>query len=110
MLGIRTYIEAGVVVVLLGLLAFFKLEAAHRQHTIDTMSAEIAAKDNAISAQNASIEAYKATVDAANKARDTALAQAKKNAQSNYNRAKMLQEAAGSTCEDAQNLFLESVK
>lgn len=110
MLGMRLYIEAGIAIVLLAAVAWFKIEAEHRQTTINTLTQQIAAKDAAISAQNAGIDSLRQQADAANKARDAALAQAKKNAQSNYDRAKKLQEATGSTCEDAQNLFLESVK
>jgi len=110
MLGIRTYLEAGIAIVLLAAVAWFKLEADHRQTTINELTKQVAAANAAIDTQNAAVDAMRAQIDAANKARDAALAQAKKNAQSNYNRAKKLQEAIGSTCEDAQNLFLESVK
>lgn len=110
MLGMRLYIEAGIAIVLLAAIAWFKMEADHRQTTINELTQQVAAAHAAIDAQNAAVDAMKAQTEEANKARDAALAQAKKNAQSNYNRAKLLQEATGSTCEDAQNLFLESVK
>lgn len=110
MFGTRLYIEAGIAIVLLAAVAWFKMEADHRQVTITELTKQVAAANAAIESQNAAVDAYKAQVDSANKARDAALVQAKKNAQSSYNRAKMLREATGSTCEDAQNLFLESVK
>lgn len=106
----RMYLEIAVVVVLVGILGFYKLEDSRLTTQLAVANQTIGSLTDKIKEQNTAIDDFKKAQQEAQAAADKALEKARQKAQTEYDKAKRIQATKGTTCDDAYRLILESVK
>jgi cell division protein FtsL len=106
----RTYIEIAVVVALVGVLGFYKLEDSRLTTELTAANQTIGTLNSKLAEQNTAIDDLKKAQIAAQAASDKALQTARQLAQTEYDKAKRIAATVGTTCDDAYNLFLQSVQ
>jgi hypothetical protein len=108
--NLRLYLEIGIVVLLVGVLGFYKLEDSRLTSGLATANQTIGTLNSKLMEQNAAIDDLKKAQIAAQAASDKALQTARQLAQTEYDKAKRIAATVGTTCDDAYQLFLQSTQ